>query len=79
MGCPRLFIFDGMCNGFIDEVESVGIDENGVGVINKKDTHDAIDATKYLFSENPGYFGSEDAQQDNEEVSDGGRMPETGY
>ena len=79
MGCPRLFIFDGMCNGFIDEVESVGIDEKGVGVIDKRDTHDAIDATKYLFSENPGYFGSEDEQQDSQPADDGGRMPETGY
>jgi hypothetical protein len=79
MGCPRFFVFDGEADGFIDEVETVGMDDTGVGVIDKKMPHDAIDTCKYWSSETPGWMGSDkDAQEDNE-PDDGGRMPETGY
>ena len=79
MGCPRCFVFDGMCEGAIDEIEGMPCAETGPSVIDMKVQHDAIDAWKYWASDSPGYFGSEDEQQDNEEVNDGGRMPETGY
>ena len=79
MGCPRLFVFDGRCEGFIDEVEGMPSDEDGTSVIDKKFPHDAIDAAKYWSSDSPGWFGQEDGKEEQGEDWDAGRCAETGY
>jgi len=83
MGCPRFFVFDGRCEGFIDEIESMPSDEKGKSVIDLKFPHDAIDAAKYWASDNPCWAGSDDDdsnwQGDSDDDSDDGRTPETGY
>ena len=79
MGCPRFFVFDGRGDGFVDEVENMPNDEKGVGVIDKKFPHDAIDAGKYWSSCSPCYLGNEPNEPVESYDDDGGRMPETGY
>lgn len=83
MGCPRLFLFDGRCEGFVDEIEGMPSAEKGNSVMNLKFTHDAIDATKYFFSDNPVWAGSDDDDSNWQGDGDGddtdGRTPETGY
>ena len=79
MGCPRLFIFDGKCQGFVDEVEGMPSDEEGTHVIDLKYPHDAIDAAKYWASDWPGYVGKESESNKGDDDEREGRTPETGY
>jgi len=58
MGCPKMFVFDGMCDAFIKEVEGLRKAPLGsVGLMNKKDPSHSIDAGKYFCSANPQYMG----------------------
>jgi len=85
MGCPRFFVFDGRCEGFVDEIEGMPSDETGTSVIDKKFPHDAIDAGKYWASDGPCWAGSDDDDSDWSGDNKGGdderdgRTPETGY
>ena len=60
MGCPNLYLFDGMCDDFIMEVEGLQkAPEGAAGLINKKNPHHSIDATKYWASDMPCFMGDE--------------------
>ena len=78
MGCPRFFVVDGECEGFIDEIEGMPSDEKGISVIDTKFPHDALDAFKYWASDSPGWYHSTNEPVEDYD-DDGGRMPETGY
>jgi len=82
MGCPHFFVFDGECEGFIDEVEGMPMTETGKSVIDLKFPHDGIDATKYWASDGPCWAGSDDSdsnwQGDGDDERED-RTPETGY
>ena len=57
-GCPRLFLFDGLTQGAIDEIEAMPADENGTRIIDESFPHDFIDTGKYWASDNPVYMGN---------------------
>ena len=59
MGCPGLFVFDGVCDGAVDELDNLAEDSSlsGKHVIDMNQPHDFVDTAKYWASENPQYMG----------------------
>jgi len=77
MGCPRLFVFDGMCGEFVMEVEGLQVSAPGAaGLINKKNPHHSVDCAKYWASDSPCYMGDVN-KEDEDEGRSGNKF--TGY
>lgn len=81
MGCPCFFVFDGVADGIIDEIESIPQDTGTYAksspIIDKRHTHDGIDMLKYWASEGVGWVGDDPERP--EEEDDDEATPYTGY
>jgi hypothetical protein len=82
-GCPSLFVFDGVAEEAIEELEGMPADERpeSRAVINKKFAHDFIDTAKYFASDNPQYYGdtSKNREEERDDYGDRDATPYTGY
>ena len=78
MGCPKLFVFDGRCEDFVNEISTLGkAKAEAAGIMDKKAPSHSIDAAKYWASDNPVYMG--DVEKENQEEDTESHTPVTGY
>ena len=76
-----MFVFDGMCDEAVDELESVPSSEDERLVMDRKVQHDFIDTAKYFASDDPRYYGDQGRREREEQHEEESqiRTPFTGW